>query len=177
MNNNKFMELVLKRFSCRRFSRRPIEKEKIASVIDAARFSPSACNGQPWKVHVVLPGEKRERVATALQQFGMNKFASDAPVFLVITEEKGSLLPAAADLIKKVDYTALDIGIFTAHLALAATSAGLSSCIIGWFNARSIQKVLKTKRKIRLVIALGYGEAEAGRKKRKHINEIMEFHE
>jgi nitroreductase len=177
MNDNDFKALVLKRGSCRAFANRPVEKEKIISIVETARFAPSACNGQPWKVHAVLSKEQRDRVATALQGLGMNKFASNVPAFLVITEEKGKFLPAAVDLLKKVDYGALDIGIFTAHLALAATAAGLSSCIIGWFDARAIQKALGIKSKIRLVLALGYTEKETGTKRRKRIDEILEFYE
>lgn len=43
-----FMELVKQRYSCRSYADKPVEREKIAAILDAARLAPSACNKQPW---------------------------------------------------------------------------------------------------------------------------------
>ncbi|MCK9536496.1 MAG: nitroreductase family protein [Bacilli bacterium] len=177
MNIKEIKELILKRASCRNFSDHPVEREKIEMIVEAARFAPSACNSQPWSVHVVTENEKRKKIAQAVQTFGINKFADKAPAFMIIVQEKSQLLPKLADLIKKVDYTAIDIGIFTAHLVLTATAAGLSTCIIGWFKTKKIRKIINTKNKIRLVIALGYGNQRISSKKRKEINEILKFYD
>ncbi|MFA6950444.1 MAG: nitroreductase family protein, partial [Lentimicrobiaceae bacterium] len=48
-----FSELVKLRQSDRKYSDRPVEKEKIQQCIETARLSPSANNSQPWKFVIV----------------------------------------------------------------------------------------------------------------------------
>ena len=48
-----FMDLCLRRQSCRDFSDRPVEHEKLVQCIEAARLAPSGCNAQPWSFVVV----------------------------------------------------------------------------------------------------------------------------
>jgi nitroreductase len=52
---------ILSRFSTRAFSSKPVEKEKIAHILQIAARSPSGTNTQPWKVYV-LQGEKRDEL-------------------------------------------------------------------------------------------------------------------
>jgi len=177
MNIKELKKLILNRASCRNFTEQKVEKEKIKAVVEAARYAPSACNSQPWAVHAVINDNKRKKVARAVQSLGMNKFASKVPVFFVVTQKREKFLPKTADIFKRVDYAAIDIGIFVAHIVLAATAIGLSSCIIGWFNAKAIRKIINTKNKIRLIIALGYGNKPITDKKRKNIADILKFYD
>ena len=80
-----FSELMLQRQSCRSYDEtKPVEQEKLLAVLEAARLSPSACNGQPYHF-TVCTGDKAKEVAKATQGMGMNKFASQAPVLIVIS--------------------------------------------------------------------------------------------
>lgn len=54
-----FLELVQKRQSDRSYQDKPVEKEKLDRILEAARLAPSACNGQPWKLIVVTDPEKK----------------------------------------------------------------------------------------------------------------------
>ena len=81
-----FREIAETRQSCRSYDAdRAVERDKIDAILEAARLSPSACNGQPYHI-TVCTGESAKRVARAVQGMGMNKFATDAPVMLVISE-------------------------------------------------------------------------------------------
>ena len=57
-----FIELATKRFSVRNFEQRPVEKEKLLYILEAARLAPSAVNFQPWKFIVVTKPELLESV-------------------------------------------------------------------------------------------------------------------
>ena len=82
-----FKEIAENRQSCRAYDpARPVENEKLEAILASSRLSPSACNGQPYHI-TVCGGETAKRVAKATQSMGMNKFASDAPVMLVISEK------------------------------------------------------------------------------------------
>ena len=63
---------------------RAVENEKLNQILEVAKLSPSACNGQPYQI-TVCKGETAKKVAKATQGMGMNKFATDAPVLLVIS--------------------------------------------------------------------------------------------
>ena len=174
-----FKQLVLKRESCRHFSSQMIEKEKLQEIIETAHLAPSACNSQPWTMHVVQTKELVEKIAEAVRLMNFNKFASTAPTFIVICEDKETFLPKAASKIKAVDYVSIDIGILAAHLVLSATSLGLSTCILGWFNQKMIHDVLglPKDKKIHLVIAIGYPINDNIREKnRKPIEAIATYY-
>ena len=59
------------------------------------------------------------------------------------------------------------MGIAVAHLCLAATENGLSTCIMGWRNDRKINEALglPEEKKVHCVIAVGYSKTEEPRKK------------
>ena len=89
-----FVEIAKIRQSCRKYNAdRDVEGEKITAVLEAARLAPSACNGQPYHF-TVCRGNLAKEVARAVMGMGMNKFAIDAPVMIVISEE--SYVPSAA---------------------------------------------------------------------------------
>ena len=82
-----FMEIANVRQSCRSYDPcRVVEKEKIEAVLEAARLSPSACNGQPYHF-TVCRGDEAKAVAALTTGLGMNKFAAQAPVLIVISEK------------------------------------------------------------------------------------------
>ena len=108
-----------------------VEQEKLDCILHSARFSPSACNGQPYYVTVCKGGGVAKKVARGTQGMGMNKFATDAPVLLVISEKPYVATAALGAKVKKNDYRSIDIGILAAYVTAEATAQGLGSCILG----------------------------------------------
>jgi len=176
-----FFELVYKRESVRGYLDKPVEREKIEKIIEAGKVAPSACNAQPWKFVVVDDREIVSEVAKKLYDplvSGINKFALTSPVFIVVVAESRNLASKMGELIKKKDYTNIDIGGACENICLAATELGLGTCIMGWFKEKGIKNILSipSNKEIKLVISLGYYEDKEPRKKlRKDIKEIMSY--
>ncbi|MBQ9117693.1 MAG: nitroreductase family protein [Clostridia bacterium] len=153
-----FTDIATQRQSCRNYDpARAVEEEKLSRILETARLSPSACNGQPYFI-TVCKGENAKQVAKATQGLGMNKFASDAPVMIVISEKPYVASAAMGAKIKKNDYRSIDIGILAAYITAEATAQGLGSCILGWLNDEEIRKICAIDGAVRLVISLGYAK-------------------
>ena len=170
-----FYEIAQVRQSCRSYdSARPVEQEKLDAILESARLSPSACNGQPYHF-TVCRGESAAAVAKACSGMGMNKFAADAPVLIVVSEENYVASAAFGAKVKGNDYRSIDIGIATAYLTAEAAAQGLSTCILGWFDDQKVRDICGLDRPVRLVITLGYAsESDKLRpKKRKEISQLV----
>lgn len=170
-----FMEIAKARQSCRSYDpEKPVEAEKLASVLEAARIAPSACNGQPYHL-TVCKGETAKVVAAATMGMGMNKFAAQAPILIVISEEPYVKTAALGAKLKGIDYRSIDIGIVAAYLTAEATAQGLSTCILGWIDDEKIRKACGVQNKTHLVITLGYGDEKdkLRPKKRKDMAELV----
>ena len=150
---------LIERQSCRSYSDRPVEEEKLERILACGRLSPSACNGQPYFI-TVCKGESARRVAKATQGMGMNRFAADAPILLVISEAPYVKTAALGAKVKKNDYRSIDIGILSAYLTAQAASEGLGSCILGWLDDGKIREICGLDSPVRLVITLGYAKAD-----------------
>ena len=168
-----FMEIAENRQSCRSYDSREVEPEKLQAILEAARLSPSACNGQPYHL-TVCRGETAKAVAAATQSMGMNKFASQAPVLIVVSEMPYVKSAALGAKLKGNDYRSIDIGIATAYLTAEATAQGLSTCILGWLDDKKIRAICGLEHPVRLVITVGYAKEDTLRpKKRKDLSELV----
>ena len=169
-----FMEIARNRQSCRGYDEaRIVEKEKLESILEAGRLSPSACNGQPYHF-TVCKGDTAKEVAKATQGMGMNKFASQAPVLIVISEKPYVKSAAMGAKVKGNDYRSIDIGIAAAYLTAEAAAQGLGTCILGWFDDDKIRQLCNLDAPVRLVITLGYPKDDTVRpKKRKDLTELV----
>ena len=170
-----FLEIAQQRQSCRAYEEnRPVEQEKLEAILEAARLAPSACNGQPYHF-TVCRGAAAETVALACRGLGMNKFATQAPVVIVVSEEPYVKSAAMGAKVKNNDYRSIDIGIATAYLTAEATAQGLSTCILGWLDDEKLRSLCGLEYPVRLVITLGYAkECDKLRdKKRKELAELV----
>ena len=170
-----FTEIAQTRQSCRSYdAAKAVEQEKLDAVLDSARLAPSACNAQPYHI-TVCRGAAAAKVAKEVQGMGMNKFASNAPVLLVISEANYNKTAALGAKLKHNDYRSIDIGIMTAYLTAEATAQGLDTCILGWLDDGAIREICHLDGAVRLVITLGYAKAEdkLRTKKRKEMDELI----
>lgn len=171
-----FTEIAQARQSCRSYDEnRPVEKEKLAAVLEAVRLAPSACNGQPYHL-TVCHGDAAKEAELATQGVGgLNKFAVQAPVAIVISEMPYVKSAALGAKLKNNDYRSIDIGIAAAYLTAEATAQGLSTCILGWLDDQKLRKITGIDSPVRLVVLVGYAkEGEPLRKKtRKDLSELV----
>ena len=175
-----FLEFVSSRQSDRAFDpNRPVEKEKIERILEAARLAPSACNAQPWHMIVVDNPELTNKVADATSEriLGMNHITKQAPVHILLVDEKVNLTSGIGGWVKQKDYAQMDLGVVAAHIVLAAQAEGLGSCIVGWFNEPKMRELLSIpdSKRVWLDIIIGYSVQPVRAKKRKAFNEIVSY--
>ena len=174
-----FLQIAETRQSCRSYDpSRDVEQEKLDAILEAVRLAPSACNGQPYHL-TVCRGNAAKAVAAATMGMGMNKFAAQAPVLIVISEIPYVKSAALGAKLKGNDYRSIDIGIAAAYLTAEATAQGLSTCILGWLDDEKIRRVCGLDQPVRLVITVGYSDA-ADRlrdKKRKSTADLVTYTE
>jgi len=174
-----FLEIAKTRQSCRSYNpEREVEEKKLSAILESAILAPSACNAQPYHF-TVCRGALAGEVAKCTMSKGMNKFASDAPVLIVISEDSYNVTAALGARVKHNDYRSIDIGIAVAYLTAEATSQGLSTCILGWFDNEKIKSLCSLDTDVRLVVTLGYAsdDDKLRVKKRKDFNKLVSIKE
>ena len=177
----KFIELVNKRQSDRKYSNKNVEKEKIERCLEAAILAPSASNSQPWSFIVITDSVLKNKVAE--KTFGpaklFNKFVPQAPVSVVIVMEKPKIITELGGRVKKKEYPLMDVGITAEHFCLQAAEEGLGTCMLGWFDERSIKELLHVpeNKTIPLLITLGYTPDDylTRKKIRKQFNKVVRW--
>ena len=173
----KLIELINKRQSDRKYDpSRTVDRALILACIEAARLAPSACNSQPWKFVVIDNPDLLSEVKVAASGTGMNKFSAQAPVIVAVVLEKMNLTARIGSVIKDKEYSLLDVGIAVEHFCLQATELGLGTCIMGWFDEKKMAKLLGVgKKRIPLLLTLGYPEGPTRPKSRKSIEQMSSW--
>lgn len=170
MENNDFtdfLQLAASRQSDRAYdAEREVEPDKLKYILEAARLAPSACNAQPWRFVVITDKDLAGKVGKAAAGLGMNKFAKDAPVHILVVEESANITSKLGGKVKGKHFPLIDLGIAAAHITLAAESKGLGSCILGWFDEKEMKKLagIPDGKRLLLDITIGY-PLKAKRKK------------
>lgn len=173
-----FKEILQKRISCRKYDGRPVEREKLVAILEAARLAPSAHNSQRWMFIAVDDPEKRAQVAQAImfEEYKINAFAPNVPAFIVLVKLSHAELPKyAEDYPKASRMWDCDIGIAAQQICLAATDLGLGSVIMGMLHEEELKRALDIPEELEvpLVIGLGYPQsAEVRLRPRKELAEI-----
>ena len=104
-----FLQLVQARQSDRSYDKeRPVEPEKLERILEAARLAPSACNAQPWKFVVITDKELAQKAGKAAAGLGMNKFAKDAPVHILVVEESANITSLLGGKLKGKHFPLID---------------------------------------------------------------------
>jgi len=160
---------IQNRRSVRKYMDKPVEEEKLYRIMEAARLSPSAKNGQNWKFVVVKDEETRKRlVDEAIKQ----PFVGEAPVIIVCCgTEPDSIMKCG-----QPRYT-VDLSIATAYMILEAYEQGLGTCWLGSFDENKVKEILGIPEKVRVVAItpLGYPSETPSPRPRKELREIVCF--
>ena len=174
---NGFLDLVMARRSVRSFKKDVLRRADLELCTEAARYSPSACNTQPWKFLIVdEPGKVEKIKKTFSGLYSMNAFAIDAPAFIVITSEKQNMPAWLGGKLLRTDFRHIDIGIACEHVVLQAEELGIGTCILGWFSGSRIKKILDIpkNKNVELVVVMGYqGDKEPAERRLKEKSEVI----
>ena len=168
-----FLEIAQARQSCRKYdTQRPVEQEKLDAILEAVRLAPSACNSQPYHL-TVCRGSAAKAVAAATKGMGLNGFADQAPVLIVLSEMPYNSTAALGAKMKGNDYRSIDIGIAAAYLTAEAAAQGLGTCILGWLDDKKIRAICGLEHPVRLVVTVGYAADTPREKKRKKLEDLV----
>ena len=133
------LNIFRQRFSCRRFKPDRLSDEQIASLLEAARWAPSAGNMQPWRF--VLVGSPEIKLQLAQAAFGQDHL-TQAPIVIAVCavpeESERRYGRRGRDL-----YCVQDTAAATQNLLLAAAALGLGACWIGAFDEALAAKALR----------------------------------
>jgi nitroreductase len=171
----KFLDLVRRRTSCRKYLEAPVPDKLIDQCIDAARLAPSACNKQPWRFITVKSPKLRNEISSKCLLPGVPMpWLKKAPVIVVMCTEKSLFTHSIAPMVSGVHYQYIDLGIAGEHFVLTAEAAGLGTCWIGWFKERALKKLLSIPRNVQVVslLSLGYPKELTKPSSRKSAEEI-----
>ena len=143
-------EAIEKRKSIRAYVSKPVAKEVLVKLLEAARIAPSAGNIQPWHFIVVTNAEKRKE----LSKGAFAKFLNDAPAVIV----------ACGDTKASSEWYAVDTSLALENIALAATGEGLGTCFVGSFKEETIKGALNIPQNLSVIamLAVGYPADKEG---------------
>jgi len=181
---NETVKTIYERRAIRKFKDKPVEKEIIFELLEAARMAPSAMNKQPWHFYVLnnkdvikalssaimhhsklamLKAGIKEIVHTILHpssfhlKDGVDFFKAEDPIF------HGAPVVIFISSTKGNEWAQLDIGMCAQNIMLAAKSLGLDSCPVGL--AKFIEHTdeynefeVPSSEEINLAIIIGYGD-------------------
>jgi nitroreductase len=146
------------RRSIRKFSPQKIEREKILQILEAARLAPSSSNRQAWHFIVIDDPLIIEQIPkqVAMGTKMIIPWVKDAPLVIAGCYTK-AWTHVVAQLFGHDNYL-VDVSIAMSHIALAATTLGIGTCFVGWFNERKLKQLLNItgNYRIAVLLALGY---------------------
>ncbi len=138
------------------YSDREVEQEKIDLLIEAARWSPSCFNKQPWQYVFVRRGDETRQALEDALAVG-NSWAKTAPCLVAVGAD-----PEAACTANAIPYYAYDIGLSVMSLVVEAEHQGLRVHQMAGWKEQKVKQALGFPEHCRVVVlfALGYeGEA------------------
>jgi nitroreductase len=153
---NEVIKAILERYSCRDFSAAPLSCQQVDTLVKAALASPSAVNRQPW--HIIAITDKN--LLDEMDSYALEGIKAQSEEFYKRMMDRGGKIFYNAPCLIVIakdgsDYAALDCGIVSQNIALAAHSMGLGSVICGM--ARSTLEGAKGEEfKKRIKIPEGY---------------------
>ncbi len=163
-----FSSLILKRYSVRIYRNKPVEEEKLMSILEAGRLAPSAVNYQPWYFIVIRSEEEREKLNLLYHR----DWFKTAPVVIVVCADHSVSWKRSLD---GKDFADVDAAIAIDHMTLQSADLGLGTCWVCNFNAKGCKKQLNLPSHVEPIalLPLGYPDDTPPVKKRKPLEEVV----
>jgi len=161
------MEAIRARRSIRGYEVRPVEPEKLETVLEAGRQAPSARNMQDWRFVVVQNAETRQKLMEAAKG---QAFVGEAPVVIAACGTMPDYVMSCGQAASPID-----VSIAMTDMTLAAVELGLGTCWIGAFDEQKVKDILAIPDDVRVIILmpLGYPKNIPDARPRKPMNEIV----
>ncbi|MBQ8248670.1 MAG: nitroreductase family protein [Clostridia bacterium] len=165
-----FSELIYKRRSVRAFTDKPVTREEIDRMLEAATRAPSACNMQSWHFYVVTDAAVRARFAEFCAPW-----AATAPVIFVICTDGDAIMKRFGERARL--FVHQDTALAAENLLLCAADMGLNGCFMGAFDADKCRSLLEIpeSREIVALIPVGEAQTESPLRERKPMSEVVTY--
>jgi nitroreductase len=164
-----FSELVQQRYSVRAYKPDPVEEDKLAQILEAARLAPTAANRQPFRILVIHTEGRQDELRRI---YGRPWFVQ-APIILCACG-----VPAENWVrMDGKNYNDVDVTIAMDHLILAAANLGLGTCWVAAFDPAAAREVLNLPDGVEPIAftPLGYPADSPTTKKRKPLEDLVRY--
>lgn len=166
-DQNKVLRAIFRRRSIRSFTRDPVDRGSVETILQAGRWAPSGLNNQPWRFMVFFAGDPRQEGLAKCTRYG--SIVLSAQVLILVCIDKASMYSATKDH--------QSIGACLQNMLLAVHSLGLGGVWLGEILNREEQalEVLGLNKEdygLMAVLALGH-PAEEGSSDRKPLQELL----
>lgn len=143
-----FLEIAKKRYACRKYEDKKVEKEKLDKILEAAHVAPTGGNCQPVSL-IVIQGEED------LSKIGKATNIYKAPLAILVCSSADESWTNPYNGKKLTD---IDASILTDHMMMEATDLGLGSVWICWFDPEVLRKEFNIPDSLEVIniLAIGY---------------------
>jgi nitroreductase len=161
-------QAIRNRYSCRSYHDKPLEQDKLRTVLEAARLAPSAKNLQDWRFVVVTDRQTKKKLAAAANNQTFLESAGAVIVACTVSDHVMRCGQAVGPI---------DVAIALEHMCLQATELGLATCWIGSFYADKVEAVVGIPEAVMVVelLALGYPADTVKEHRREALDRIVSF--
>ncbi|WP_298022053.1 nitroreductase family protein [uncultured Dysosmobacter sp.] len=167
-----FAKLSAERYSLRKFSDRPVEREKLNLVLEAGRNAPTAHNFQPQRIFVIQTPEALEKADGCMGSH------FHPPVILAVAYDPETAWKRETD---GKDHGEIDAAIAAAQMMLQAADLGLGTTYVGMFEPEKLLAAFPEMAGLRPIAMLPLGYPAEGahparlHRDRKPMGELVKY--
>jgi len=156
LTNFPIHEIIAKRWSARAFSTKPVEKSKLLSILEAARWAPSSRNEQPWRYIIFTDANRNEMDKARSVLLEINDYAKRAPILICAITKKTY---TDTGVYNRLHFH--DLGAANENMFLESFNQGLIMHEMGGFDREKARKVFDVPDdyEVGIMIAIGYQDS------------------
>ena len=168
------LQAIRSRRSIRAYKKKKIPDEVLYTILESARWAPSAGDLQPWRVIVVESEEKKKLLA---QEADGQDFIARAPVVLVVCSIKDTFEKEYGELGEK--FCTQSAAAAIENILVTANNLGVGASWVGTFADAKIRAELKIpdSAAIDAIVPLGYPDEMPKRKSTLELGDYVYFEE
>lgn len=148
-----FKEVVKNRYSCKKYSGRQVEFDKLDAILNAGRLAPTAKNLQEQHIYVIQSNETLAKIDS------LTPCRYGAPTVIVVAYNKENVYTYPGE---KYSSGIEDATIVATHMLLAATNENVDSCWVNFFDPDKLAKILELPQNEEVIMCLDLGYAAEG---------------
>ena len=150
--------LIARRWSARAFSTKAVEKSKLLSILEAARWAPSSRNEQPWR-YIIFTNDNPDKLKNAQTVLlDINSYAKRAPILICVITKKTY---SDNGIYNKLHFH--DLGAANENMFLESFNQGLIMHEMGGFNREKAKEIfnIPDDYEVGIMIAIGYQDSHS----------------